>query len=109
MGIGMKFSDAPCVASTPLSAVSPNPHPYRYSLVKSERRGSYTAVMLKYHGCTTHKGRKVSVYARDVIPEVNFGSPLDPHFIDGSSPVARFPGTNEGWSMAIRFMDCLAQ
>lgn len=75
---------------------SPNPNPFRYSIVKQEFFGNYNLVEAFYFGCTTFNGHKLML-----LTTRNILKCLDPHLLGGDHPViARFEPNERGWEMA---------
>lgn len=89
------------------NTASPNPDPFKFEIVRKLPRGRFSIVMVKYAGCTTFGGIKVSVYEKD-LASVESAIALDPHFDEThDSPIARFRGDEAGWDMAVRFVSHL--
>ncbi len=89
----------------------PNPNPALFTIVREFeiRYPRLTVVMVNYPGCTTYGGNKISVYS-DTVVNVRLAARLDPHFNDDSaeiSPIARFPGDEYGWKLALQFVETL--
>ena len=86
----------------------PNPDPKRFRILRSKQVGEFAVFEVRYDGCTTFGGRKISVY-RSSEETVYRARRLDPHFQDSlSAPIARFPGTDEGWRTALLLADTLS-
>jgi len=108
--MGMKiFSSASTTAATTTSGTiitdptSPNPHPFRHRVKQTQRVGDYTVALINYVDCITHKGDKICVF-KGAVPPSSKG--IDPHFLEEkNSPIARFPGNDEGWDNAMLFIE----
>lgn len=94
----------PVKASAPLP---PDPNPHKYKCIKQSICGDLVAVMLRYEGCTPYGGIKILVYkGTDVLNKIAENQPIDPHFLDtADSPIARFPGSIQGWKDALFYID----
>ncbi len=112
MGIGIgKPSCRSSYEYSPRCKITPNPNPYRFSVVTEEYHNPYLIAAVKYHDCTVYNGIKIMVFKnlktlQDVIH-------LDPHFLDGKhsslEPIARFPGNTTGAELAQLFVQGLLQ
>lgn len=112
MGLGI-MSGSSCSGDTPTSPVTsslspsrdlPNPNKFRWSLVSFDRclNNNWCVVVLQYHDCMNHEGRKIMVYDdADRFQALMKTGAIDPHFDDQSySPVARFEPTERGIMLA---------
>ena len=113
MGIKL-FSDGPtptCSVAPQERVTAPNPNPYRFKVLKERHVGECVVALIRYPDCTTFKGEKVLVYDNvERWTKLRDSGVIDPHFLEGSySPIARFPATMEGWLMAERFVEMLAE
>jgi len=70
MGIGPKcgisyYSDSELRSekAAPVSKIKKNinPDPYKFKVLKEVRYSKFSAVMVKYEGCTNYEGKKVIV------------------------------------------------
>ena len=88
-------------------------------MLQGQRINRFVLLKVKYPSCTlcAHDGVKVLVL-QDVTEFQLIGlKRIDPHFRprdervpgEAPSPVARFPGDQEGWSMAVKFVSFLTQ
>jgi len=83
---------------------SPNPNPYRYTIVEYEIRNGNTVIIAKYPDCPTFDGRKLMVL-KGVHPPKSINV-LDPHFLENDHPIiARFIPTSEGYALACMVAD----
>ncbi len=85
---------------------SPNPNPFRFTIVEYEIRNGNTVIMAKYPDCPTFGGKKLMVLKGIYIPKnINV---LDPHFLENDHPIiARFIPTSEGYALACMVADAL--
>jgi len=88
----------------------PNPNPFRFEVIKTAVVGNYFVALVNYPDCTTFGGNKTIIYenlGRSRVPSrMRNGTldHLDPHFLGNQhDPVARFPGSEEGWGNAVLF------
>ena len=96
-----------------LSARSPNPD--EYTVEEVEQVGSHLVIKVRYPGCEKcdFDRCKIMVYLRVPVKDAMKWRRIDPHFRavkagtalrhEAPSPVARFPGSSEGWSDALEY------
>lgn len=86
-----------------------NPDPGNYQLLRAEERHGYLLVMIKYPDCTNYEGHKILLFAEMTLLQLVNQKLIDPHFFPSgsqvASPVARFVPTEQGWDMALRFIE----
>jgi hypothetical protein len=110
MGIGL-FSHWSCDSfeSKPASTPQwlPNPDAKNFHIHSAIQREKYLIADVNYPNCINFEGHKVMVYRSVTLKELQNRTEIDPHFKDGDkfSPIARFIPTNEGWLMALDFVD----
>ena len=81
----------------------PNPNPHRFEILAVKEIGPLTVARIHYEGCTTYEGNKVAVF-RMTAKDLKARNTLDPHFNeDPASPIARFPGDQNGFETAVEF------
>lgn len=85
---------------------SPNPNPFRFSILEYEIRNGNTVILAKYPDCTTFGGKKLMVLRGIYFPlSINV---LDPHFLENDHPIiARFIPNSEGYALACMVADKL--
>ena len=91
-----------------------NPDPRDWELLEDEQVGHFLVLKLRYPKCKSHKGIKVIVF-QATLSQLVRQKMIDPHFgsVDSTKlvdqpkdmlyPIARFPGTDEGWQDAKTF------
>lgn len=85
----------------------PNPKPDNYSIIKYEQIKNKLIIKIKYHDCVNYEGEKILIFNcsyNDIIKQ----RLIDPHFSEDKSfysPIARFEPTEEGWELAIKFVE----
>lgn len=100
--MGLSMFSSSC-GSNP-NSVLPNPNPKRFKILKVASFGVFVACRVHYPDCTTYGGEKILVY-RMTDGWLFRQKELDPHFLENeSSPIARFPATEEGWEDAMNFV-----
>jgi hypothetical protein len=118
MGVGPKLGgwSGPSYETTnkPVVIMPPNPNPKNFHIRRTSYIGVYLVIEIHYPDCTNYEGNKILVYE-----DVSFCKlfiwnryQIDPHFCDDPnyiSPIARFVPTDEGWKMALRFAEMMAQ
>ncbi|MFA6049949.1 MAG: hypothetical protein WC761_02010 [Candidatus Paceibacterota bacterium] len=94
------------------------PRPDKYEIIDYEVFGPYLVLNIKYPNCTNFSGLKILV-VKATVKELVLAKHIDPHFSEDkkagsrlpsnrlSSPIARFPPTDEGRKMAVRFASML--
>ena len=95
MGIFKMFSNS--------KSPPPMPNPVNFFCTKTKVVGKLVVAMVTYPDCPSFKGNKVLVYETS---KATFKQrkKLDPHFLEnGFSPIARFPGTKEGFDDGVLF------
>jgi len=114
MGIGpsMEFMKSAC----PTQRVMINPE--RFHILEAYRSNGVFAIRLQYADCpgASHGGKKVCVYI-EALDAWKWWEVIDPHFGErvkkgrtiAPSPIARFPGSDEGWEEALRYVDFTAE
>jgi len=70
---------------------------------------NFMLLIVNYPDATTYGGDKILIYKRedefDVLDMLK-QKELDPHFLeDRLSPIARFPSSEEGFKMAMKFIN----
>jgi len=88
----------------------PNPDPSNYEIKRWKTIGKYLLMEIKYLDCVNYEGDKILLYKDVGLTQLTDQKLIDPHFSDTDmfiSPVARFRPTNNGWEMAIRFMEIM--
>lgn len=88
------------------------PDSRRFKWIAAEQVGSYLVGKVQYPNCNTcaFEGTKIMVWANVTPITALTWQEIDPHFhtkkslsSSAPSPVARFPGTREGWDAAIQY------
>jgi hypothetical protein len=85
----------------------PNPNPDNYSIIKYQEIKNKLLIKIKYHDCTNYEGEKILIFNcsyDDIIKQ----KLIDPHFCEDKSfysPIARFEPTDDGWELAIKFIE----
>jgi len=98
------FSKKGCF--TNYSAPAPNPDPSRWQFVDCKQFDGAYVLAVKYLDCSNFEGVKVMVFKGRYIAR----TVLDPHFSrEATSPIARFPPTEEGINMAINLAKSISQ
>ena len=85
---------------------SPEPNRFRFSTTRVSTTLGYVVMYVHYPDCTTYDGYKTIVMNRAAYEDWG-GKELDPHFIEGNGIIARFPGDEAGYQMAIKFVRSL--
>lgn len=95
---------------TELSERSPNPDEFR--IVDYEQVDKHLVLKVRYPSCRrcSYDQCKVMVFLNVTMKTALRWTRIDPHFreekdsgLGAPSPVARFPGSDEGWSDAVAF------
>lgn len=89
-----------------LVEVTGNPDPHNFEIIKLERVGRFTIMLVQYPDCVNFEGRKILVFKTLTLGDPFRLKAIDPHFCDSgehASPVARFVPTDEGWWFATEF------
>ena len=64
----------------------------------------YIALRVHYPDATEFNGIKIMIYKKELYNWLKQTNKLDPHFLNNNtSPIARFPGNDIGWDMALNF------
>ena len=88
----------------------------RFEVLNAEEVGGHLVMRVKYPSCQncSHEGVKVMVFSGASAIDALRWKRIDPHFRgpeskpnEAPSPVARFPGTDEGWENAVAFAGSL--
>lgn len=90
------------------------PDPNHYDVIEVEQVGNWVVMQVKYPNCRRceFEGLKTMVFEGVTLKDVIRWKRIDPHFRDpkrkgvpteAPSPVARFPGTKEGWADAMEY------
>jgi hypothetical protein len=98
--------------------VAKTPDASRYEIVDVHERGSYLVLKVKYPNCSecAYEGVKVMVFEGVTAAKALLWKEIDPHFRDkrnaspsnkAPSPIARFPGSAEGWATALAYVEWL--
>lgn len=91
------------------SSYNTTPDASNFTIMDAERVGTCLILKVKYPNCSScaYEGTKVMVFAKVGEFEALKWKKIDPHFRGPShtaneapSPIARFPGTSEGWNDA---------
>lgn len=88
------------------------PDASNFEILECEEVGSYLCMKVKYPSCSkcSFEGVKVMVFAGCSLKQVLRWRRIDPHFreqcppaaaTEAPSPVARFPGGDDGWDNAL--------
>lgn len=104
---GKRSSDENYI-SEPTKAVDLNPQPDNYLINDVLELHGYLIVKLTYPNCTNYEGKKILVFKDTTAIDLLKQKLIDPHFFNDKkfrSPIARFVPTDEGWSMAIIFVE----
>lgn len=92
--------------------------PNRFDIEDIEEIVPYLVMRVKYPSCTKceYEGKKVMVFTGATLKDVLKWKVIDPHFRRpdensrttapraAPSPIARFPGSDEGWSEALAWV-----
>ncbi len=103
MGLSVfHFSDN-CIPTIPTKVPFPNPHKFDIKAVRSI--DSMLVCWINYPDSKTFYGNKVLVFDGMTEQELRQRKEIDPHFLlrYRCSPIARFPGDQQGWDDAIAF------
>lgn len=90
------------------------PDASKYDVLDAQQVGPHLVMKVKYPNCyrCAFEGVKILVFASTTAMDALKWKRIDPHFrdpklkglaTDAPSPLARFPGTNEGWSDALDY------
>lgn len=90
------------------------PDASRYEVLDAEQVGNHLVMKLRYPNCArcAYEGIKVLVFLDRTPMDALKWKRIDPHFsdpklkvtpTDAPSPAARFPGSDHGWSEALRY------
>jgi hypothetical protein len=87
-----------------------NPDPKNFIIEKIDPTFvNFMIVLVKYPNCTNYKGKKILVYQNLSLVDFMNLKAIDPHFSEsGISPIARFAPTDEGWAMAVAFVNAIS-
>ena len=91
------------------------PDASEYEILKAETLHGHLILCVRYPSCAScaYEGVKVMVYGGISYKDALYWREIDPHFADPSGarapyqappPVARFPGSDEGWERALAFV-----
>ncbi len=83
-----------------------NPDPTNFQILRCEKIGRFTLVLVEYPDCSNYEGKKILVFKDASKKKVKNLKRIDPHFCNSSkhpSPVARFKPTTAGWKYAVLF------
>jgi hypothetical protein len=101
--------DKSCNSCKPQAAVAPlkfpNPNPSNYEILRAEQTGRNLVVEVRYPDCTNYEGRKILVFLKTGLKQLQDQGSIDPHFSNNQymkSPFARFEPTERGWNEALR-------
>lgn len=93
--------------------ISPTPDSKNYDVVEVEEVGRCVVMKVRYPNCAkcSYEGLKVMVFSNVTIKDAIRWKKIDPHFrkpgtaaaYDAPSPVARFPGSDDGWRDALAY------
>lgn len=91
-----------------------NPKPNRWAFIRKKHIGDFLVVELQYSDCVNFEGRKILVFKGCSWNEIldRNGGLVDPHFSDSKKyihPMARFEPTEDGYKMAIEFIEFLSK
>ena len=102
MGCCPMFSSSVNDPASFVQPKAPNPDPWNFEVLSTQKIGNYTIAEVKYRGCTNYEGKKVLLYKTTTWMNCLSRKVLDPHFSGNSNldPLARFEPTNNGWAMA---------
>lgn len=96
------------IETTKVTFPNPNPNNYKIEKLILHLDKGYVLVLINYPDCTNFEGNKILVY-KNVDPSTIINAKfLDPHFCNNDehpSPIARFIPTDEGWEMALKFIN----
>lgn len=85
------------------SSWTPNPNPENYTiLAHKEFSNGKLLVKIQYDDCTNYEGKKILLYDKCTLKQLQDQKLIDPHFSDNKefkSPIARFEPTIQGWMM----------
>lgn len=84
--------------------VKVNPDAGKFTRVHTYAAGDYIVATVNYPDATTFGGNKVIVFEGLSLTDFYKLTQLDPHFIEGNSIVARFPGDEKGFKNAVTFV-----
>lgn len=89
-----------------------NPKSDNYQILDYKESDNFLVVKIKYLDCTNFEGEKILVYKNIKVIDLWNQKLIDPHFSENKdyhSPIARFIPTQEGWNMAIVFINAMKQ
>lgn len=79
----------------------------RFKIMATHQEGKNIAVLIKYPDNTNYNGNKIVIFKNKTKEQVLKMKEIDPHFLPDNNIIARFEPTNEGWSMAIKFLNMI--
>ena len=83
-----------------------NPDPTNFEFITYIEKNNFLLVKIKYNNCNNFEGIKILIYKNIKFIDLANRRSIDPHFSEEKpSPLARFAPTDEGWNMALRFID----
>lgn len=92
-------------------ATNVNPDPKNYKVIKAYEKNDYLILKINYPNCTNFEGQKILVFYGVTMIDLINQHQIDPHFFESKeilSPIARFVPTEEGWNMAMTFVDAVS-
>lgn len=109
MGLNLMFSRGSTDASAPPQP--PNPSPFRFEVLVTERIGDAIIALIHYQDCTTFDGNKLCLYASAAdFHRARAAKCLDPHILGkNETPFARFEPTPAGLELARLCADALKE
>ena len=91
----------------PTAKTSPMANAFNFKVIdfKYSEESQYIAAKVHYPDAIEYNGIKILVYHIERYNWLNSTKELDPHFLENkNSPIARFPGNDEGWNLALNFI-----
>lgn len=85
-------------------------NPDVYKVVKALELGKYLILLINYPDCKNYEGNKILVFRDITLIDLVNQKLIDPHFFEDSkylSPLVRFVPTNEGWALAVKFVEMM--
>ena len=92
-------------------AARTSPRPDRFTILREQTLGKWLVVLAEYDDATNYEGRKIMVYRGVSLAALRQWRSIDPHFSHEApelSPIARFVPSDEGWRMAVAFVEMMS-
>lgn len=108
----LKIYQSPTITSN--QSNSSNPDPNNYKIIKAHENKGYLVLKINYPDCNNYEGNKILVFENTTLIELINQKIIDPHFFQDKSnkyisPIARFIPTENGWAMALSFVETLTK